>query len=130
CLVGMNGDGEVPPSGEAGVGEALVIINNDMDQILVDVYFDNLTGPASAAHIHVGPADVIGPVVLPFNGFPRDSSGHFTNVFTADDFQPGGGLATFDDLIQAMFNGGTYMNIHTSAHPGGEIRGQVNYFGP
>jgi hypothetical protein len=128
--VQMNADGEVPPTGEAGLGESIVIISDDMSQITVDVYFDNLTGPATASHIHVGPPDATGPVVLPFRDYPNVSSGNYSNVFTADDFQPGGGLKTFDDLLQAMFDGNTYMNIHTQAHPGGEIRGQVYYYGP
>ena len=129
-FVTMTGDGEVPPSGEAGFGEAIVIVNDDGDQITIDSYFDGLTGPATASHIHVGPPDATGPVVLPFGGFPADTTGHYMAVLTADNFVPGGGLQTFSDLIDAMVNGNTYMNIHTQAHPGGEIRGQVYYQGP
>lgn len=127
--VSMSGSGEVPPNDESGFGEALVILNDNLDTITVSSYFDGLTGPATASHIHVGPADGTGPVVLPFVGFPNDVAGHYEADLTADDISPSGGYS-FDDLVNNLFAGNTYMNIHTQAHPGGEIRGQIGYVGP
>lgn len=128
-FVSMSGAGEVPPTGEQGFGEALVIINDDLDTITVSIYFDDLTGPATASHIHIGAPDATGPVVLPFAGFPADTDGHYEADLTAADINPSSGF-TFDDLVQALFDGNAYLNIHTMAHPGGEIRGQVGYVGP
>jgi hypothetical protein len=128
-FVSMSGAGEVPPNDVPGYGEALVILNDALDTITVSIYFDDLTGPAIAAHIHIGPADGNGPVVLPFANFPADTDGHYEADLTADDINQDSGY-TFDDLVQALFNGNTYMNIHTDAYPGGEIRGQIGYVGP
>jgi hypothetical protein len=129
-FVELNGSNEVPPNNEVGYGAAFVTINDNLTKIKVHASFYNLTGPASAAHFHVGDVGVSGPVVLPFQHFPASDHGRYKTKLTAADFQPGGGLQTFDDAIQAFFDGRMYMNIHTAAHPGGEIRGQVYYQGP
>jgi len=74
---------------------------------------------------------VAGPVVLPLPNFPNsDHARRYKATLTAADFRPGGGLQTFDDAVNAFFNGQMYLNIHTAAYPGGEIRGQVYYYGP
>ena len=48
-----------------------------------------------------------------------------TQVLTATNLTPSGSVATFADAVAAIRAGGTYFNLHTSAHPGGEIRGQI-----
>ncbi len=72
----------------------------------------NLTGPAQAAHIHLGPVGVAGPVVLPLL---VPSTG--TSV---------SGTVTLDAKAMADLTAGTlYVNVHTAANPAGEIRGQL-----
>ncbi len=76
--------------------------------------YKDLTGPATAAHIH-GPAPVgqNAGVMVPLKGASGVAS-------------PIQGKATLTDTqIQEMDNGQTYVNVHTKAHPAGEIRGQV-----
>jgi hypothetical protein len=126
-FVSMSGAGEVPPNDELGFGEALVILNDDLDTIIVSVYFDDLTGPATFSAIHIGPPDGIGPAILPFAGFLAATDGHYEAVLTAADIDP---AYMFDDLMQDLFDGNAYMNIDTMAHLGGEIRGQIGYVGP
>ena len=126
----LAGANEVPPTASPGAGVGLVILSDDFSTMSVIEVFDDLTGPATAAHIHVGDPTVSGPVILPFGGFPNDTDGFYTTDLTADNFIPGGGLQTFDDAVQALFDGNLYMNIHTQMFPGGEIRGQLYYFGP
>ncbi len=83
------------------------------------------------AHIHVGGAAVAGPVaVLLFDaeGTPRTftSTGVLAEgTFTVADLQAGGGILTLDALEDAAEAGTLYVNVHTSANPGGEIRGQI-----
>lgn len=76
-----------------------------------NVTYDGLTGPAVAAHIH-GPADPgqnAGPVVP----FPAAAS-------------PITGTATLTDAQAAELAAGKYyVNVHTAANKGGEIRGQI-----
>jgi hypothetical protein len=126
-VVSMSGAGEVPPNDEPGFGEALVMVNDNLDAITVLVKFDDLTGPANFAAIQIGPPDAVGPAVLPFAGFPAATDGQYEAVLTAADIDP---AYSFDDLVQDLFDGNTYMNIRTMAYLGGEIRGQIGYVGP
>jgi hypothetical protein len=124
----MSGAGEVPPTNSPGFGEALVIVNDTLDTITVSIYFDDLTGPATASHIHIGPADGTGPVVLPFANFPAAPDGHYENDLTANDISQSSGYS-YRDLVHALFDGNAYLNIHTAMFPSGEIRGQIGYVG-
>jgi len=93
------------------------------------VTFSGLTAPATAGHIHVGPAGVNGQVTVPFSP-PAQTSGTFSGTFSATDIKvaTGGSVSvaagSMDDLLAAMRAGNTYTNIHTSNFPNGEIRGQ------
>jgi CHRD domain len=109
----LNGASEVPPNTTAGTGEATITL--DGDKITWNVTFSGLTGPATAAHIH-GPAPAgknAGVMVwLSEKGKPATS--------------PLSGSATLTAAqVSDMTNGQTYVNVHTAANPGGEIRGQL-----
>jgi len=76
-----------------------------------NVTYEGLTGPAAAAHIH-GPADpgANAPPVVPF----------------ANPASPISGTATLTDAQAADLAAGKYyVNVHTAANRGGEIRGQI-----
>jgi hypothetical protein len=75
--------------------------------------FSHLSGPATAAHIHMGARGVSGPVIIPLCG-PCNSPVSGTATPTAAQ-------------IAAMKAGKTYANVHTAKNPGGEIRGQVTH---
>jgi uncharacterized membrane protein len=79
------------------------------------ISFNGLSGSATASHIH-GPAEVTGtaPVIIPFVVSPA-SSGIIS-----------GSVTVTPDQKTNILSGKTYANIHTGAHAGGEIRGQVN----
>jgi hypothetical protein len=74
--------------------------------------FSGLTGPASAAHIHIGARGQAGPVSLPLCG-PCTSGMTGTGTATAE-------------LVNALQAGRAYANVHTGQNPAGEIRGQVD----
>jgi hypothetical protein len=83
------------------------------------------------AHIHVGGTEVAGPVVVTL--FNTSTPESFTDretlaegTFTEDDITPAGGITTLDDLVAQMEAGNTYVNVHTTANPTGEIRGQLD----
>lgn len=95
------------------------------------ITFSGLSGPPTQSHIHVGTDTVNGGVVVPFTGLPSTASGSFNGTFTAANVAAGtaGGVTInkndLDSLITAMRNGQAYTNIHTTARPAGEIRGQI-----
>jgi hypothetical protein len=75
--------------------------------------FGKLTGPALAAHIHMGKAGKAGNVVVPLCAGTKCKSGvHGTATLTAA-------------VLKAVKNGGAYVNVHTAKNPNGEIRGQI-----
>jgi hypothetical protein len=74
--------------------------------------FQGLTGPATAAHVHVAPVGAPGPVVVPLCG-PCESGASGNATMT-------------DDTINAINAGQAYVNVHTAANKAGEIRAQVS----
>jgi cytochrome c551/c552 len=73
--------------------------------------FAHLTGSALAAHVHLGAPGKAGKVVVPLCGPCRSGSG--------------GRKAVSAVAAAAMIAGKAYVNVHTKANPGGEIRGTV-----
>jgi CHRD domain len=76
--------------------------------------FWNLTGKATAAHIHVGLPGKAGPVLVPLCG-PCKWGAQGTVKLTP---------------AQAKTRQPWYVNVHTARNPGGEIRGRVEVRGP
>ncbi|HAV61958.1 MAG TPA: hypothetical protein DCY13_06295, partial [Verrucomicrobiales bacterium] len=88
------------------------------DQLSFNIHYQGLTGPAISAHIH-GPATVdqsIGVLIDldSYKGAGFGASGTFVGTVTLTPAQ-----------LAAVVDGLTYVNIHTSAHQPGEIRGQI-----
>jgi hypothetical protein len=92
---------------------------------LVVANLDDVT----VAHIHLGQMGVEGPpVVNLFTGPAKE--GNFSGVLAEGDFTAAdliGPLAgkTLEDLGKAGHGRMLYVNVHTKAHPAGEIRGQI-----
>jgi hypothetical protein len=87
-------------------------------------------GRITMAHIHLGAKGANGdPVVFLFphvtNGVDGDGFEVGGSVTAADLIGPLAGQKTLANLVKAMSARGAYVNIHTLAHPGGEIRGQI-----
>ena len=102
-----------PGAGITSTGKGAGTFSYDVASHVLDynVTFEGLTGPAAAAHIH-GPADpgASAPPVVPF---PAATS-------------PITGTATLTDAQAAdLLAGKYYVNVHTAANRGGEIRGQI-----
>ncbi len=77
--------------------------------------FSHLSGPATAAHIHLGKPGVAGNVIVPLCA-PCKSGVH--------------GKKTVSGAIAKSIEAGkTYVNVHTTKNPAGEIRGQVKVTG-
>ncbi len=105
---------EVPPSGTGASGEAEVTLNQGRGRICVEIEAEDLAGDVVAGHIHVGAAGVNGGVVVDLG------------VDSAEFEACIGGVDA--DLIRDIRNNpqNYYINIHTTAVPSGEIRGQLS----
>ncbi|MHB8524243.1 MAG: TIGR03118 family protein [Limisphaerales bacterium] len=113
----LNGAGEVPPVTTGGTGSAtFALIGNQLNFTLS---YAGLSAPATASHIH-GPASATANASV-LIGLPG-VSGTSGNVSGAVTLTP----AQLGTLIDEENAGLTYVNIHTSTHPGGEIRGQIS----
>jgi hypothetical protein len=109
----MNTGQEVPKPtgikpGESGLFTAAESANGKLRWKLT---FTKLTGPASAAHIHIGKRGKAGPVAIALCGPCR--SGQTGTVKVPAKYQ------------ETLEHGGAYVNVHTAKNAGGEIRGQL-----
>ena len=108
----MAGPSEVPANTTAGTGTVDATLDTATKKLDYTVTWSNLTGPATMAHIH-GPAAAgkNAGVIVPLGDSPTS---------------PIQGTATLTDTqVTALEGGMYYVNVHTTAHKGGEIRGQL-----
>lgn len=118
----LSGDQEVPSVSTSASGSAAFQLNPDADTF---DFLMHISGIAAAdvtgVHIHVGAAGSNGGVIVNLLDF-----GSFTEVngmlrlALHDIFFP----PEFEDQL---FADGAYVNVHTSDHPGGELRGQITF---
>jgi CHRD domain len=108
----LDGKSEVPANTSAGTGTADIDYDAASKKLTWKLTYSGLSGPATAAHFH-GPAEA------------GKSAGVAVAIPNATA-SPAEGSATLTDAQAAdLMAGKYYVNIHTAANPGGEIRGQV-----
>jgi hypothetical protein len=128
----LSGRQEVPPVDTRATGVANFWLSADGDELRFRVNVGNIHN-VTQAHIHLAPAGQNGPVVAwlypegpPPQLIPGRSSGPLASGVLTDDDLVGPLLgADLEDLVKAMRAGDTYVNVHTSQFPPGEIRGQI-----
>ena len=102
---------EVPPTTGSGSGTATVTLDTATKQVTYNVTYSGLSGPAAAAHIHCGAAAGANSgvaVAFPSATSPISGTGTMTDAQIAD--------------LEA---GKCYVNVHTAANKGGEVRAQL-----
>lgn len=123
----LTGAQEVPAVETDANGWALLVQSVDQSRLRVYVRVAQLED-AFAAHIHCAPPGSNGPVGLTlFSGGPVSIEQGFLVLDSFSGPNPGNacGWETLADIVNALESGNTYINVHTSDHPSGEIRGQV-----
>lgn len=116
---------ETPAIASAGVATATCTLNRTTVEITCSARVHNIVG-LTAGHVHVGGPGVSGPVVLGIAGLPIGSSGDFVHSWTWTEsdlrLRAAQGVSKMADVFEACTSGNCYMNFHTTANPGGEIR--------
>jgi len=128
----LTGDQQVPAVTTTAFGFAEVQLSEDNSTLSFEVVVCNIVN-VIASHIHVGAAGTNGLVVLPFFGSPTpfnstkgcDTLAEGTRTSLDLVARPDQGIHNWTDFINALVAGNTYVNVHTTAHTGGEIRGQL-----
>jgi hypothetical protein len=138
----LSGASEVPSNGSPGTGFASVTIDDVANTMFVNVSFSGLTGTTTASHIHcctatAGTGNAGVATQLPyFTALPLGvTSGSFMETLDltlATSYNPafitanGGTIASAEAVLLAGIAADkSYLNIHTTTFPGGEIRGYL-----
>jgi len=118
----MNGGAETPATTVKGTGVATFTLDGNRLTYVVEVH--DLSGPPTMAHIHVGAVGKSGPPVFTFPLEHKVATGNIAQG-TIDLSKPVSTGVSGDSLKALLADGNAYVNVHTAAHPGGEIRGQI-----
>ena len=108
--VTLSGNQEVPPVSTAATGSGTIAVLMDRS-VSGSVTTSGVAG--SAAHIHLAAPGQNGPVIVPLN-----KTGD--NVWSVPP-----AIRLNDTQYEAYRLGNLYVNVHSAANPGGEIRGQI-----
>lgn len=106
----LSGDMEVPAVATKATGSGTIIFNSDKT---LSGSVTTAGVAATAAHIHLGKTGTNGPVIITL---VRDGD----NGWKVPE-----GARLDESQYRAYMNGELYVNVHSAAHKGGEIRGQL-----
>jgi hypothetical protein len=126
----LSGAQVVPPVLTNATGTGALVINPGLTAVSVMLNLGlaaNFSGTITAAHIHAGAAGVNGPIIFDF-ALPAviPANPVINVVLTAANLNPAQAtIPTFAAAVDALLTGNTYFQVHTTANPGGEIRGQI-----
>jgi len=107
----LKASNEVPPNESKGTGSVTATFDTDSNRLSWKGTVSGLIGTVTAAHFHAAEVGRNGAVAVPIIGADNDS---FEGSATLTDTQA-------EDLMAGRW----YVNIHTTTHKAGEIRGQV-----
>ncbi len=106
---------EFPPNNSGGIGTATIMLDNATGAVTVSATYTNLRGNATAAHIHSSARRGANAGVV----LALTPSGGTSGTIT------GGGTVSAA-VLAAMRDGLTYLNLHSTVFPGGELRAQID----
>ena len=138
----LDGSQEVPtPSGSSATGNATLVLSDDeqsLTYVITTIGLDfaaqtaDTSDDVTRAHIHNAAAGSNGPIVFGFID-PSDDTDDFVLTFVASTltatmtgvWDAGDSGESLSAFVAALRAGELYINVHTNAFPGGEIRGQI-----
>ncbi len=108
----LSGAAEVPPNTSAGMGQLQAEFDKATKTLRYTLRYSGLSGPVKAAHFH-GPAEA------------GKNAGVALGINNAGESPVQGSAVLTADQAADLLAGKWYVNLHTAANPGGEVRGQV-----
>jgi hypothetical protein len=143
----LTGYEEVPVVSTGASGELKARISNDGSQIDWELSYSDLVGAVQQAHIHVGAAGTNGGIsvflctnlgngpagIQPCPASPATITGTIVAADVSPNIPATAGARTqgintgeIGELVAAMRAGVTYVNVHSTTWPGGEVRSQID----
>lgn len=130
----IHGYEEVPSVSTTAFGEFRAKINSDGTAVDYEMTFQGLQAPILFSHIHLSGRGTNGGVMAFLcggGGKPAcPQSGTVTGTIVAADIvgpaSQGVAAGEFGEFLDALRSGFTYVNIHSTMWPGGELRGQIS----
>jgi len=136
---GLAGYQEVPSVSSTGAGTFKASLAGDGQSLDYTLAYSGLEGAIQQAHIHFGQAAVNGGIAVflctnlgngpagtqPCPAPPATITGTITAADVIGPSAQGIAPEEFDELLRAIRAGVAYANVHTTKHPGGEIRAQL-----
>lgn len=128
----LNSENETSAVESNAQGQAIFTLSADGTVLHYKLIVANIEN-VFVSHIHCGAAETSGPpIAFLFEGAPSNFNGVLAegditdaNIIDRSAAACGEAVSTFEDLVARLRNGTAYVNVHTSAYPGGEIRGQI-----
>ena len=108
----LSGAAEVPSNTSAGMGQLQAEFDKATKTLRYTLRYSGLSGPVKAAHFH-GPAEA------------GKNAGVALGINNASESPVQGSAVLTADQAADLLAGKWYVNLHTAANPGGEVRGQV-----
>lgn len=139
----LEGDNEVPAVSTPARGRLRATIDETAQTISYELSFDNLQAAVRMAHIHFAQKNVNGGIMVWLCQTTANPAPGAVSAFTPTCPQSGSVSGTipaagvlaigtqsiaagnFAEFVSVLRKGLAYVNLHTEASPGGEIRGQV-----
>jgi hypothetical protein len=110
---------EAPKAKDAAAGAgsftATITLKGRTGTLAWHLVFGHLSGPATAAHVHLSPPGTAGRIAIPLCAPCKPNS---RSSFT-------GPIGDNVRLLDTLLGGAAYVNVHTKLNPEGEIRGQI-----
>ena len=119
----LSGAREVPPLSTTASGSASFELTGTT--VTYSVSAAGFTTALTVGHVHFGGSGIVGPVIVPFTivaqaGVVATGSIDLSAPITFNNITISG------DSLRTLFESGrAYVNLHTAAFPGGELRGQI-----
>ncbi len=128
----LSGKNQSPPIDTPAHGRATFVLSKSGRSLHYTLYVADIEN-ASMAHIHIGQVGEEGPVgawLYPSTPPPVVKKGKFTGLLARGTLTAANLVGplkgkSIEDLVSDIKAGDAYVNVHTTAHPGGEIRGQI-----